>query len=386
METISAVAIPRVVTRSRDPDEAAGELHGALSPSQPALVILFADPESDLEALGPSLAHRFGGVPVIGCTTAGEITSAGYEDACLAAVGLPAAHFTVATGTIDGLNHIEMIEHQTLCSRLVESLKTRGKEPSPDDTFAMLLIDGLSVREEAVTNSLAGALGKFPLFGGSAGDGLRFARTAVLHEGAFRSDRAVLALIQTDLPFAVFKAQHFVPSRQKMVVTSADTARRVVKELNGEPAAREYARLVGVKMADLDPVIFATSPVVVRIGGDTFVRSIQRVNDDESLTFFCAIDEGIVLTLAEGVDLIDNLKANFQQLRSKVGEIELVLGCDCILRRLEVQRKELESAAARVFADNKVIGFSTYGEQWNAMHVNQTFTGVAFGMASRPHD
>jgi hypothetical protein len=33
----------------------------------------------------------------------------------------------------------------------------------------------------------------------------------------------------------------------------------------------------------------------------------------------------------------------------------------------------------RIFAENKVIGFATYGEQYNAMHVNQTFTGVAIG-------
>jgi hypothetical protein len=26
-----------------------------------------------------------------------------------------------------------------------------------------------------------------------------------------------------------------------------------------------------------------------------------------------------------------------------------------------------------------VVGFSTYGEQYNGIHVNQTFTGVAIG-------
>ena len=33
-------------------------------------------------------------------------------------------------------------------------------------------------------------------------------------------------------------------------------------------------------------------------------------------------------------------------------------------------------------AKNNVIGFATYGEQFNAMHVNQTFTGVAIGAMS----
>jgi hypothetical protein len=30
-----------------------------------------------------------------------------------------------------------------------------------------------------------------------------------------------------------------------------------------------------------------------------------------------------------------------------------------------------------------VVGFSTYGEQYRSMHVNQTFTGVAIGKAKR---
>jgi hypothetical protein len=30
-------------------------------------------------------------------------------------------------------------------------------------------------------------------------------------------------------------------------------------------------------------------------------------------------------------------------------------------------------------AQNRVFGFSTYGEQYNGLHLNQTFTGVAIG-------
>jgi hypothetical protein len=32
---------------------------------------------------------------------------------------------------------------------------------------------------------------------------------------------------------------------------------------------------------------------------------------------------------------------------------------------------------SRLLADHDVIGFNTYGEQFNSVHVNQTFTGVA---------
>ena len=58
---------------------------------------------------------------------------------------------------------------------------------------------------------------------------------------------------------------------------------------------------------------------------------------------------------------------------------QLVLGCDCVLRSLEMDQKGLREEIGRIFQENNVVGFATYGEQFNAMHVNQTFTGVAIG-------
>ena len=93
-----------------------------------------------------------------------------------------------------------------------------------------------------------------------------------------------------------------------MVVTEADPQMRIVTEINGEPAGKEYARLIGLDEEALSPMCFATFPVVVKIGGKEHVRSIQKVNEDGSLTFFCAIDVGVVLTVAQGVDILENLK------------------------------------------------------------------------------
>jgi hypothetical protein len=53
------------------------------------------------------------------------------------------------------------------------------------------------------------------------------------------------------------------------------------------------------------------------------------------------------------------------------------LACDCILRKLEAQEKQKTRALSEILSQNNVVGFSTYGEQFNSMHVNQTLTGVA---------
>ena len=44
-----------------------------------------------------------------------------------------------------------------------------------------------------------------------------------------------------------------------------------------------------------------------------------------------------------------------------------------------IQRKRLFTPISSLLAANNVVGFNTYGEQHNAMHVNQTLTGVAIG-------
>jgi len=213
--------------------------------------------------------------------------------------------------------------------------------------------------------------------GGSAADGVRFGKTFIFHEGEFRTDCAVLTLVHSKYPFVAFKAEHFVPSTERMIVTGADPPRRLVTEINGEPAAQEYARLIGLTVDELTPTVFATHPVVVKVGGTPYVRSIQKVSENGSLTFFCAIDEGIVLTIARSVDLVHNLEQAFEKVEATLGPPAFVLGFDCILRSLEADAHELRARIGEVMAQHKVVGFATYGEQFAGMHVNQTFTAIA---------
>ena len=52
---------------------------------------------------------------------------------------------------------------------------------------------------------------------------------------------------------------------------------------------------------------------------------------------------------------------------------------DCILRRLEFQDLCLDRQIGQFMGDLSVAGFSTYGEQFDGVHVNQTMVGIAFG-------
>ena len=371
--------IRKGVSVSMDPVTAAAELHEALYHPDMSLGVFYCSPDYDLPALGQALKNKFGDVNLIGCTTSGEITPNGYLNGSLTGVAFTEPEFVVETGRIDNLERFAVADGERVTRSAINALTTRSESPTAENTFGLLLIDGMSRREEAVVSSIHQHSGDIQIFGGSAGDGIQFSETYLYHDGEFRTDCALFSLIQTDYPFVVFKTQHFVDTSKKMVVTEADPDQRIVTEINALPAGREYARVVGLDVRELTPLIFAAYPVIVKIGGEFFVRSIQQVNEDESLTFFCAIDEGIVLTVAEGVDMVENLEKLFVDIRSTIGEPSLVLGCDCLLRLLEIEQKGIKAKINRIMTDNNVIGFSTYGEQFNAMHVNQTFTGVAIG-------
>ncbi len=249
--------------------------------------------------------------------------------------------------------------------------------------FALLLVDGLSNAEENIVAAIHWELDDVELIGGSAGDGICFHRTAMIHNGVVAERSAILMVIETDYPFRVFKTQNFEPTDIKLVVTAADSENRIVHELNAEPAAREYASAIGLRPDDLGPFSFASYPLVVKVGGDYYCRSIRNMNPDGSLSFFCAIDEGLVFTVARPRDILSATEATLTEIDTALGGIDLVVGFDCILRRLDAETRQIRHQLDALYRKYSVSGFHTYGEQFNAMHLNQTLTGIAFGQRAR---
>ncbi len=373
--------------------DAWNRVQAALSAEPLALSIVLASPQAAFDAM----PARLGGPgPVIGCTTAGEIGAAGYTEGSIQGIGLPARDFAAETLLIGDLS---ALDGEAIISDVI---RRRGAleaaRPDWEHEFAFLLVDGLSHREDALAGLLATGLGPVPLFGGSAADGTRFLETRVLHgpgagngaapsatpSAAWHRNAAVLALVRTRCPIRVFKSDHLRPTATRMVVTAADPDRRIVRRINAEPAALEYARLLGKDPAQLTPFTFAAHPVVVRIGGRHHVRAIRQVADNGDLVFYAAIGEGMVLTLAEPQDMAAHLRGVLEGLAqdgthggANDGAPGAILACDCVLRRMEARETQAAHALSRLLGAHGVRGFSTYGEQYNAMHVNQTLTGVA---------
>ena len=48
------------------------------------------------------------------------------------------------------------------------------------------------------------------------------------------------------------------------------------------------------------------------------------------------------------------------------------------MRKLH-ENRQMKRELSDVYRDYGVVGFNTFGEQYGAMHLNQTFTGLAIG-------
>ena len=95
---------------------------------------------------------------------------------------------------------------------------------------------------------------------------------------------------------------------------------------------------------------------------------------DGGLQLLSGVEPGNILTVGRAVDMTRGFAEAMDALpRPPL----MVLGFDCILRRLAVERAGMTDVMTDLFGRYRVCGFNTYGEQISGMHVNQTFVGLA---------
>jgi hypothetical protein len=379
-QTEDRQAICFASSHAGDPVVAVDEILDQLGESRLAGAIAFCSHHYDRDRLAQAMREQCDGLPMIGCTSSGELTQNGYDSGSLSVIGFPADAFRMTSHVFLDIDHFDPAAARAAVRTLAAGAERDSRALGPDvHHVALFLVDGLSHSEELLTMTIQDALGDIPLIGGSSGDGLTFRQTAIFDGERFRPRAAVVAILSTPRPIHVFKTQHHRAGAARMVVTGAIPAQRIVTEINAEPAAAEYLRLVGHSGEALGMEFFALHPPMVRAGGEYHVRAIQSANPDGSLTFYCAIDEGIVLTVGEPIDRIAGMKALFARIRNEIGEVDRIIAFDCVLNRIDSEQRQIAHDVSRLYRDNKVVGFSTYGEQYHALHVNQTFSGLAFG-------
>ena len=192
------------VSLNADAKTAVQEIAVQIVQPHPCLTLVFFTDEYDHSELCTALTEQLSG-PVIGCTSAGQLTHQGFQVGGVSALSLSSPDLQAIPYLIHPLaTAAEQVE------RIAADVQQRLQQ-SKLHAFGLLLVDGLAKREEMLSATLYRALGDVPIVGGSAGDMLKFKQTFVYHQGRLLQDAAVFTLCMTSLPFTVFKLSIFGP-------------------------------------------------------------------------------------------------------------------------------------------------------------------------------
>jgi hypothetical protein len=343
---------------------------------------LFCCTDHDLRKLGQAL-HSQGRSRVIAAATSRAIGVKGFLSSGITGFHLPAGRFKVADALIEDIRRFGLPDARELVRALRARLE-KGRNSRLPNLFAMLLVDAEPRCEERLIASLGTELGGVPIAGGSAGDTYfnpigQSGAPRILHGRRALRGAAVLTLVACEEPVLASSHHNFNPGRRRFVITDADPERRLVHEINGENALRVYSEACRLKSAPRLAGSFAPYPFMIRIGEQYFARGMQRIYDNGTIEFACAMERGLVVTVAKPVDMVVRLREMFANMKAMIGKPELVIGFDCAARTAYMEQRGLTRRISSILAGNRVVGFSTLGEQFHTIHANNSFTclGVA---------
>lgn len=372
--------ILRMQTSASDPVQAVQDIKNAFRGNSSSLILFFCSHSYPFDTLATAMNEAFPDTQVCGCSAGGEIGPEGYLDQSITAISFPKDDFSISIAVLENLQSVTEEKIKQFVQSLIMSCSTPSITMPFRYSFAVQLIDGLTCQEEKITHLVQKYLGRTQLIGGSASDNLEFKDTSVFYNGEFKQNASLIILFRTNRPFRLFKTQHFFCQGSPLVVTKAIPEERIILEIDGLPAADVYAETIGVPVNDLTPASFASKPLITRIHGNEYVRSIQQVDlETKAIKLYCAIDEGVLLRIAEHNPMQSNLEHQLHRLKHSLSDLELVLIFDCILRKQEMLKNKLTEPISSLMKQHHCSGFSSFGEQFGSLHVNQTCTGIAFG-------
>ncbi|OHD53754.1 MAG: hypothetical protein A2Y33_02860 [Spirochaetes bacterium GWF1_51_8] len=356
-----------------NPADAANDLSNKLIGYDPKMVLFFASSNYDPNTIAAAMKNAFPKSLTFGCSTSGEIVSGQMLKNSVVAMAFDGPAMLDAKVVV-----MKNIKTGNPVQQAFGEFEAYFKTPMRDLDFTkyigIILIDGMSGAEEKIMEKI-GDLTDVTFIGASAGDDLKFKETYVYAGGIAYTDAAILALLKPGTPFDLIKTQSFNELPAKLVATKVDAASRTVHEFNNRPALQAYAQALGVQPSEAASR-FMHNPIGLMDDGEPYVRSPQQAKGDD-IVFYCNVKQGMELSVLESQDIVADTRAVIEAKNAEMNGISGIINFHCILRTLELEKKNQTEAYGKIFSDIPTIGFSTYGEQYIG-HINQTSTMLIF--------
>lgn len=336
---------------------------------KPKLAIVFGSSWLDQVRLLQGVHGVLGGVPIVGESTAGEISSAGPTSHSCIVLLIASEAISCSVGLGEGVDRDPREAGQQAASAAL-----RGLTQSPRIGF-LLFGDGLVTSYADVVRGLQEVLGTSSLIvGGMAGDDLRFTQTYQYVHDRVVSRAVVGALFGGAVKIGIGMEHGFAPISKPRRITQAKA--NVLLTLDGKPAASVYEEYFGSELVhrmQQEGLTRQTSAYPLGIQypsrNQWLLRNVVSFGENGSLSCTGEILEGAWLQLMIGnreLAMAAAHRAAQQAIRS-LNRIACVIVFDSIVRRTLLGSRhaaaEIDRIREAIGPSVPLVGCYTYGEQ-----------------------
>jgi PAS domain S-box-containing protein len=388
--------------------DAAAQARATLGDAPVTAVLVFASVHHDLGEVLRGIASVFPGVPLLGCSTAGEICQESLSQSVVV-TALSSNYLKISCGVgrnvsgnwqaaLEGAVGAPGVRELFNDVGYWQDLTLQGKT-----AFAILLTPGNT--RHATTHSCEileaiklKSLGRLPVFGGSTADDWRMEENFVLCGVEALPDSMLLAVFETQLQFGIAMEHGFIPTRCQTTVTRSEG--HEVLELDGAPAAGVYARIVGSARSALEGKHLAQSTGhtmgVADLMGQYSINVASFFTPRGGVKFTLPVPASTVLTLMkpsnETTFLAGKDALRKALMRGGIAQPALSLVAYCALRPRIIGARSQEEVRtmAGVLAGSPLVGFASFGEQGVAddgtvRHNNSVISVLVLGKELSPN-
>lgn len=361
-------AVSRIKDSYKAGREAARRAMEQLS-GQAGILWAFSTISHDQRKLLEGIGSVAKGIPLVGCTTDGEISSAGLSTESVVILALTSDTVRFHTTAVPALSQ----------GSYEAGVKIGQAFAGKNCRYLQIFSDGLTGNAVKIIDGIKSVLGRQILIaGGTAGDGGRFARTFQYYDGEVLTDSITAVAFEGDYSIGTGIGCGWFPVGTAKQVTKARD--NIVYELDGQPALPIYEKFLGRYASQL-PAVGVEYPLGLLdnhddIAGDEYFlcRATMGVDHEQQFIRFAGdIPEGSMVKMTMGNEN-DLLKAAGKAARDALIDMrhhseeiqpQAVFLYSCMARRIVLGSRtaeEIDEIRKITGEDVPIIGFYTYGE------------------------